>query len=104
MARYEGMKVKLLIGERPENRPCIVRDEKGEHKGLFHCWSHRSDVVDASPMMGGHPGGTVAFTVAIVELKDGSVNSYRPSSIRFLDTPAAMSQYCFEEVTNGQQM
>ena len=100
MAKFSGMKVKLLIGERPEYRPCMVRHEKGEHKGLFHCWSHRSNVVNASPMMGGHPGGTIAFTVAIVELENGSVCEYYPSSIRFLDTPAVMSQYCFEETMN----
>ena len=42
--------------------------------------------MDASPMIGGHPGGEIATTLAIVEYMDGQVDKVPPASIRFLDT------------------
>lgn len=42
-------------------------------KALFHCWSHRSELYDASPMIGGHPAGQVSGTFAIVEYEDGTI-------------------------------
>ena len=54
-------------------------------KALFHCWSFESSVVEPSLMIGGHPGGTIACTMAIVELENGSVNVVAPASIQFLD-------------------
>lgn len=95
MAKVGDLKMRLIIGESSAMRPCMVRDKDKEQKAMFHCWSHRSDVVDASPMIGGHPGGVVAYTVGIVELENGAVCSYYPNHIRFLDTKALMEQYHF---------
>lgn len=71
-------------------------------KALFHCWNHRSELCDASPMIGGHPGGQVSGTFAIVEYEDGTVHEVEPQNIRFVDN--AMSEYAFpemEEESNG---
>ena len=60
--------------------------ETEERKALFHGWSAIAQLVDASPMIGGHPGGTVADTLAIVEYMDGNVERVHPEQIQFLDT------------------
>ena len=93
-----------------EYRPCVVyfpeikrkvgktelliqKEEK--HKALFHCWGYRSELVDASPMIGGHPGGQVSGTFAIVEYGDGTIHEVERTQIRFVDN--AMSEYVFQE-------
>lgn len=35
-----------------ETRLCEVNGELG----YFHCWEHWSNVIDTSPLRGGHPG------------------------------------------------
>ena len=98
-----------------ELRPCIVHiPEKREYvrenrerkyrikktaeniKALFHCWNHRSELVGDSPMIGGHPGGQVSGTFAIVEYEDGTVHEVEPQNIRFVDN--AMSEYALQEM------
>lgn len=66
-----------------------------EIKAMFHCWNHRSELYDASPMIGGHPGGQVSGTFAIVEYEDGTVHEAEPQNIRFVDN--AMREYAFTE-------
>lgn len=83
-----------------ELRPCYVYIKKNEkEKALFHCWSFESSIVEPSLMIGGHPGGTVACTMAIVELENGRVIVTSPSSIRFLDNK--INDYCWGE--KGEQ-
>lgn len=65
-------------------RPCYVVGNDSEAKALFHCWSYHSDIYAPSVMIGGHGGGVVARTGAVVELEDGSVTVVRPESIRFV--------------------
>lgn len=72
-------------------RPCWVinvptkRGQKqSKTKALFHCWDFISNVVDASPLIGGHPGGVIAYTVGIVEFEDGSITMVSPQSIQFV--------------------
>lgn len=50
-----------------ETRLCEVDGELG----YFHCWEHWSNVIDASPLRGGHPGGQIGQVYGIVEFKDG---------------------------------
>lgn len=82
-----------------ELRLCVVRMKVGksrsgwitdqeieERKALFHGWSTIAQLVDASPMIGGHPGGAISDTFAIVEYMDGEVERVRPEQIQFLDT------------------
>ena len=44
-----------------ELRPCKVNGKKA----LFHTWSNKSKIVDPSPLMGGHNGGVLKWTVGI---------------------------------------
>lgn len=67
-----------------------------EIKALFHCWNHRSELYDASPMIGGHPGGQVSGTFAIVEYGDSAVHEVEPQKIRFVDN--TMCEYAFPEM------
>lgn len=50
-----------------------------QHDGLFHCWG--------SELFEQNDGPAVSFTVAIVELEDGSVIESPPSLMRFIDAP-----------------
>ena len=82
-------------------RPCIVKGRKA----LFHGWSNKAEVIPPSPMVGGHPGGQLSQTVALVEYEDGSVHEAYPSEVRFLDTAAQMEEFgaCYyrEEAENN---
>lgn len=62
-------------------RPCIV----ASNKAYFHKWINKSKIVDPSPMIGGHRGGVVSFTVGIIEYEDGVVHECNPYEIRFTD-------------------
>lgn len=70
----------------------------------FHCWEQYSDVVDASPLRGGHPGGQVSQVFGIVEFKDG-VRRVEPFHIKFCDEDNAdlhaLVKYC-EERKKGE--
>lgn len=72
----------------------VVETEK-DIKALFHCWSHRSEVVGESYLRGGHPAGQISSTFAIVEFEDGTVHEVEPQNIRFVDN--VMSEYVFSE-------
>lgn len=63
-----------------QTRLCEVKGELG----YFHLWEQWSNVVDASPLRGGHPGGQIGQVYGIVEFKD-SVRRVDPSAIRFCD-------------------
>lgn len=73
--------------------------EKQEFKGLFHCWSYRSEVVGESPLRGGHPGGQISATFALVEYEDGTMHEVEPQNIRFVD--GRIYQYGFREEEHG---
>jgi hypothetical protein len=62
-------------------RPCIVE----EHKALFHMWSQRCTPV----------GGTLQYTIGIVEYEDGTVHECYPNVIRFCDNKC--KDYTFPE-------
>lgn len=97
MAQYNGLsfQVKGLV------RPCMVDDKKA----LFHRWSHKAQVVDPSLAIGGHSGGRLEQTVAIVEYEDGTVAEVYPYRVKFLDTPWQMEEFeaCYyrEEMKDG---
>ncbi|MBR5865701.1 MAG: hypothetical protein IKY89_05460 [Alistipes sp.] len=88
-------------------RPCyIVKTTRSgriqREKGIFHCWEHIGQVIEPSPLKGGHPGGQIAFTRALVETIDGCMRSVAPSSIEFRDTgnvlhQMGLTEYFFEE-------
>lgn len=74
-----------------ELRPCMV----GDRKALFHTWSHISQIVPPSVMVGGHSGGVVADTYALVEFEDGSVKRCEVGEVKFLESK--INEYCFAE-------
>lgn len=54
-------------------------------KAVFHKWSSYSNIIPPSPMVGGHGGGVVSGTVAIIETADGTVLEVYPTEIQFAD-------------------
>ncbi len=42
------------------------------------------DVIEPSPMIGGHPGGQIKYTLGLVEYTNGTVEEVVPCSIIFL--------------------
>ena len=68
-----------------ETRLCEVDGELG----YFHCWEHWSNVIDASPLRGGHPGGQIGQVYGIVEFTDG-VRRIDPAKIKFCDDENAI--------------
>jgi hypothetical protein len=77
-------------------RPCyILGANDSKTKALFHCWSFHSDIYSPSPLVGGHGGGVVARTAAIVELEDGSVTLIHPQSIKFVS--GICEEYAWEK-------
>ena len=63
-----------------ERRECVVDGKVG----YFCCWEQYANVVEPSPMMGGHPGGQLAAVYAIVEFDDG-VRRVSIADIQFTD-------------------
>lgn len=77
-------------------RPCYINIRKGnKEKALFHCWSHFSNVIEPSLMVGGHPGGVIAYSTGIVELEDGKVIEVMPTNITFCK--GIFNDYCWDE-------
>ncbi len=55
-------------------RNCTYTDQHGtKHNASLHGFFQRSTVIEPSPMVGGHPGGVVAYPVAVIELEDGKI-------------------------------
>ena len=77
----------------PKLRPCFIG--KDNRKALFHCWEHFSEVIAPSPMVGGHPGGTLSFVRGVVEFEDGHVSTIAPENIKFVDI--ASEEYIWPE-------
>lgn len=71
------------MSDKENLRPCLI--DNGKTSAWFHCWNHWSHVLEPSILVGGHPGGVVAGTYAIVELDDGSIQQCHPTDIRFVD-------------------
>lgn len=76
-------------------RPCfVVRDDGSKLKAIFHRWSDISEIYAPSPLEGGHPGGVVKGTLAIVELESGQVGTASPEKITFIDG-GDFDEYCW---------
>lgn len=99
-----GIDYRPCIVHIPEQREYFYENRKRKYKvkkssedvkAVFHCWNHHSELYDASPMNGGHPGGQVSGTFAIVEYEDGTVHEVEPQNIRFVDN--LITEYVFSE-------
>lgn len=80
-------------------RPCII--VSSDQTALFHGMFQQSYVRAPSYLQGGHPGGTVATPVAVVELEDGQIIYVEAHDIRFLDNHK-FRDYCFGEAKGNE--
>lgn len=62
-------------------RPCEVKDKKA----YFHRWVDKSEIITPSMMVGGHEGGVLRATFAIIEFEDGRVEECYPHEVVFKD-------------------
>lgn len=69
-------------------RPCLVDGKRA----LWHEWTTRREIVPPSIMAGGHGGGQISATFALVEYEDGTAAEVYPSRVRFLDTACKMRE------------
>lgn len=79
----------IITVRNSEYRPCIVKCQNA----LFHRWEDNSEIYAPSPMVGGHAGGIVKYTCAIVEYEDGHVERVKPEDVTFVDH--LIKQYAF---------
>lgn len=82
------------IWVRLESRPIYYKGRKA----VFHKWSQFSNIIPPSPLTGGHSGGVVSGTMAIIETANGVVLEVHPMEIQFAD-PGYIS-----EVWNNQRI
>ena len=75
MASFKGVEIKR------ELRPCLVKGKPA----LFHMWEEHTDIIEPSPMVGGHAGGVLKGVMGIIETEEGQVTRVRPESITFTD-------------------
>jgi hypothetical protein len=87
LQRKEEDSMKITI----DLRLCKVNNKKA----LFHRWSDKTRIVEPSPMIGGHPGGVLKYTVGIIEYENGEIAECLPNEIQFLDNE--FEKYCFIE-------
>lgn len=86
------MQVKMYV--QPAIRPIYYKGRKA----VFHQWSPFSYIVPPSLMVGGHDGGVVSGTRAIIETDNGVILEVLPMEIQFAD-PGYIS-----EVWNNQRI
>lgn len=67
-------------------RPCIARQDGTPKKALFHRFVNVAEVVAPSIMTGGHPGGQLANTYALLEFEDGRLSMEPINRIIMLDS------------------
>ena len=60
---------------------------------LFHRWTDISQIVPPSNLIGGHGGGVVRGTYAIVEMEGGEVRQVEPYMVNFGENSAAFAEY-----------
>lgn len=80
-------------------RPCLVTQISRSgaitepKKALFYGLFTEAWVVEPSLLKGGHPGGTMQTTVAVVEFEDGTIRQVPMDRIRLLDSAEKFSGY-----------
>ena len=62
-----------------KRRKCFVGDKAAYFHGIFQY----ATVSEPSPMVGGHPGGQIAYPVAVVEMQDGTLTTVGVRDIHF---------------------
>lgn len=92
------------MGKYENTRPCITWQSYSEpQRALFHGWSFVAEIFAPSIRRGGHPGGQVANTFALVEYDDGCVEELPVNKILFLDSPESFAVYDWEALAKALQ-
>lgn len=79
----------------PTLRPCIADGKRA----LFHGWDHIAQIIPPAMTVGGHRGGQVSETLALVERENGQIERVRAEKIRFTD--GEFAEYDFGEKPGG---
>lgn len=74
-------------------RPCIARPGR---KALFHGFVNVAEVVAPSIMVGGHPGGQLQNTYALLEFENGCLSMEPVNSIIMLDSAERFATHDWE--------
>lgn len=82
-----------------EYRACLADGKKA----LFHRWTQVSEIVPPALTVGGHNGGVVSGTLALVEYENGEVAEVLPKRIKFLDGKEMFEECCFFEENQGER-
>lgn len=77
-------------------RPCIARQDGTPKKALFHRFTNVAEVVAPSIMTGGHPGGQLANTYALLEFEDGRLSMEPVNRIIMLDSAKYFAAHDWE--------
>lgn len=83
-----------------EVRPCLVG--KKNLKALWHKWVDKSEIVPPSLLRGGHGGGVVKDTFALVEYENGLVRLVQATDVYFLDSAQKFNEYYYPEPTEEE--
>ena len=59
-------------------------------RAIFHQWGERADIIPPSPMVGGHGGGVLKYSTAIVEYENGQTTEVMANDVVFQDTEQVM--------------
>ena len=84
---------------RQEVRPCTI----GGIKAFWHRWVNVRQIVPPSPLRGGHSGGVISDTFALVEYETGLVRMVKPEKVHFLDSYKKFAEYDFSEPTKEEE-
>lgn len=84
---------KADITIRQDVRPCTINGIKA----LWHRWVNVSRIVPPSNLRGGHNGGVIADTLALVEYETGLVRMVEAQKVHFLDSFGKFSEYDFSD-------
>ena len=82
-----GVSSEVIIKQ--ERRPCYVKKpntNKGDVKGMFHCWVKEKGQTMYSPEV----------TKALVEYENGTMHKVMPEVVRFVDG-GDFDKTCFSE-------
>ena len=77
-------------------RPCIARQDGTPKKALFHRFVNVAEEAAPSIMTGGHPGGQLANTYALLEFEDGRLSMEPINRIIMLDSAEHFAAHDWE--------
>jgi hypothetical protein len=75
-------------------RPCLVYDHTNTpSRAIFHGWTFEAEVVAPALIRGGHNGGQLSSTMALVEFETGRCGKVHPERVMFLDSAGRFKAY-----------